>query len=110
MISDWLLILLIALATYYLTYVVVDSRLLLEPRWRVQEWSEAGWTRRNNVVDESDEWRAPIAYLLSCYWCASFYVGGAVVLIADLALGVPAPVLVWFAVAGATGLTAHVTK
>jgi hypothetical protein len=45
-----------------------------------------------------------IAYLLECPWCMSAWVGGGVVLGADLCTSVPMPFLVWIAASSVTGL------
>lgn len=45
-----------------------------------------------------------IAYLLECPWCMSAWIGGGVVLVADLCTSVPVPFLVWIAASSVTGL------
>jgi hypothetical protein len=46
--------------------------------------------------------------LITCYWCASFWVSGVVVGLTDLATSVPLPFLLWWAVAGAAAFTSFV--
>jgi hypothetical protein len=48
-----------------------------------------------------------LAYLLECPWCMSAWVGGAVVLGADLCTSVPVPFLVWIAASTVTGLVGN---
>lgn len=75
-----LLILLIALATYRATrFVTCDS------------FPPVRWARRR-AVTRGPEW---LADLVTCPWCASAYVGAAVVWATDLATSVPLPGLVW---------------
>ena len=47
-----------------------------------------------------------LAYLLECPWCMSAYVGGAVVLVTQHFVSLPAPWLVWIAASTVTGLIA----
>lgn len=90
----WLLLLVMFLSTHRLTRLVTrdefpPSKML---RARVEErWGEGSWQ----------------SYLSECDWCASMYVGGVITLVTALTIGVPAPVLVWFAASSVTGLIAQ---
>ncbi len=50
-----------------------------------------------------DHW---FSYLITCMWCTSVYVSGAVVGLADLWISVPLPVMVWLAASAITGYMA----
>lgn len=80
----WLILL--ALATHFLTYIITDSS--FPPIERV----------RDAIIENHPD--APIAYLVTCPWCVSVYTAAAVVGAADLfSLSLPAPVAWWFACA-----------
>lgn len=81
----------VALATLYATYVVTRSEfpLVLLLRDRVfDRWGEGSWQ----------------AYLATCVWCAAFYISAAVTLCTMLVVGVVIPVLVWLGAAAVAGL------
>lgn len=99
-----LIVLLVMLATHRLTYLVVADRITRGPREFVQNWAEARWYEAHSSAPESDEWQSKLAYLLSCPWCASIWVGGLVTLSAMWTVGVTAPLLVWLASSSVTGL------
>lgn len=101
--NDLVLVALVILATYRLTLLVIDDRVLQRPRDAIQTWAEYRWERQHMAESASDEWSSGLAYLLSCGWCASIYVGGAVTLITDLVVGLPAPLLVWPASSAVAG-------
>lgn len=109
MLPDWLLILLTVLVTFRLTVLVTRDRITRVPRERLQGWAESRWERRTGRTSDTDEWQSEIAYLLSCPWCVSIWVGGATVLAVGLTHDLPAPILVWLAASGVTGLLAEVT-
>lgn len=94
---DWLLVLLVCVATYRLT------RLLA-----LDEFPPTAWMRdrveRRFGADSSP------AYLVHCPWCVSVYVGAAVVLATDAAVdgGLAVPALVWGAASAVSGLLAAV--
>jgi hypothetical protein len=111
-VPDWLLIILMILASYRLTrFVVRDTfppilwvrdrlaggyRDITEPEWKeftldhpeVHEGDDGHVKRYVHRASWSPYW---LAELLSCPWCASAYVSGAVVLATDLTTGVPLP-------------------
>jgi uncharacterized protein DUF1360 len=46
--------------------------------------------------------------LITCYWCAGFWVAGATVLVTDFVTSVPLPLIAWWAVAGVASLITFV--
>ncbi len=50
-----------------------------------------------------DHW---FSYLITCMWCVSIYVSGAVVLVTDRFVSVPLPWLLWPAASAVTGYMA----
>jgi Protein of unknown function (DUF1360) len=132
----WLLIVLLVLATYRLTRLVVKDdfppvlwlrdrmvggwRPLTEKEWAaVRGDSEAAVTKY--AVRDVDHGNGPVssrylvrarwvpqwlADLLSCPWCASGWVALALVVAVAFTTGVPVPLLVWPAVWGAAALLA----
>lgn len=46
--------------------------------------------------------------LITCYWCASFWIAGATVLVTNLFTSVQLPFLMWWAVAAVAAFTAYV--
>lgn len=70
--------------------------------WHVQEIDDVQqrWVSR---WKHSPFW---LAELLSCPWCASAYVAGGVTAVTDIMIGVPAPVLIGFAVWALSALLA----
>ena len=75
--------------------------------WKV-EWLAARELRGEPFVDPPGGHLGAVgrslAYLLTCPWCMSTWVGGALVLAAQHWVSVPLPWLVWGAVVGASGL------
>lgn len=81
----------IVLATMYATYVVTRSDFPLIEWLRIKLFARYG----------EGTWQA---YLATCTWCASFYIGGLMTLGAWIATDVSVPILVWWASAGVTGV------
>lgn len=77
-----------ALAAYRLTRLVVEDTITEDLRNRLLNKVERG---------------SKTETLLTCPYCAGFWVAGAVV----LATRLPAPLLSWWAIAGATSLIAE---
>jgi hypothetical protein len=94
---------LIALATHRLTLLVVEDRVTRRPRDFLQLRFERAYEKRTGTVSDQ-EWLSAGAYLLSCRWCMSIYVGGAVIAATAYFTSVPSPVLVWLAASSVTGL------
>lgn len=88
-----MLIAVLALATYYVTYVVTRSSL-----------PPVKWARRTIET----RWDGhSIAYLVNCPWCAGFWVACAIVGVTAWVDSVPWPVAVVFACAGVAGVVQH---
>jgi len=116
-VSDELLVTLLVLASYYVTWVIVHSTIAspLVERW--QFFWEDRWVKRhagpNKEVAarmwESDGWNSKLAYLPTCAWCTGFWVSGAVVGLTSLLEPVPLWPLVWPASAAVIGLLDSLT-
>lgn len=128
----WLLLLAMSLAAYRLTRLITKDtfppvlavRDRLAGEWRPltsEERKQLGTDAAPDRIGEVDYGRgmvasrylvrAPwspywLAELVSCAWCASGWVSGAVTAATDLTVGVPAPWAVGFAVWGASALLA----
>jgi hypothetical protein len=126
----WLLLLCMVLAAYRLTRLIVKDtfppvlavRDRLAGGWRPftdAEWGQArsgGLDRlkptqpikgvENRYITRASWSPYWLAELVSCAWCASGWISGAVTAAADLTVGVPAPWLAGFAVWGAASLLA----
>lgn len=92
-VNETLLVALVVLSVYRVTRLLVKDTFppIAVARARVAErWGDDSWQ----------------AYLSSCSWCASPYVGGAVVVTVDQVVGLPVPVLVWIAASAVTGFIA----
>lgn len=94
---------LIALATHRLTFLIVEDRITRRPRWWAQEKAEERHAARTGQVSE-EEWLSGVGYFLSCFWCAGFWIGGAVTAVTAQVVSVPLPVLVWLAASTITGI------
>lgn len=119
-----LLFLVLSLATYRLTRLVVEdtfppvlwARDRIAGGWREATESELQTPSQFRLQDQdgktfryvqragwSPQW---LADLVSCAWCASGWISLGVVLGTDLVTSLPLPVLAWFAVWGAGALLA----
>lgn len=105
--SEILTVLLVILATHRITTFIVSDKLIEGPREAIQMWAERRWLEKHPGVEESDTWQSKLAYLLSCPWCVSPWVGGAVTLGTMWTVGLPSPILVWLAASSVTGLLSH---
>lgn len=123
-IMGWLVVVLIALATFRLTRLVVKDTI---PAVKVPRDAIVNW------LDPDDAWKIEwlasrelagkpyldppsghlgavgksLAYLLSCPWCMSVWVGAAVTYATNLWVSVPMPWLTWAAACAVTGLLAN---
>lgn len=101
------------LAVHRLTILVTNDRILERLRTALQTALETDWCRRTGYpleeAQKSDTWLSPGAYLLSCPWCMSIWIAAVFVPTVDLTIGLPAPVLVWLAASGVTGVLASIT-
>lgn len=88
------------------------SRLLVEDEFPPIKWFRDKLTTPYESPADSEIRRTTkvpywMAYLISCTWCVSVWTSGAVVLVTSLTMGVPAPFLVWLALAAVAGLISH---
>jgi hypothetical protein len=130
-VNTWLLMIVLSLATFRLTRLVVKDD--FPPVLWMRDRVAGGWrpvTAGELAEVTSEEASFPfrgdpesgeqitryvyrwkwvpqwLADLVSCPWCASGWVSGALVLLASFTTGLPAPLLSWFAVWGAGSLLA----
>lgn len=122
----WLLLIVMTLAVYRLTRLVVTD--IFPPVLWVRDRLAGGWRPLTEVEKSKEHFRpgdveeidgvlhryvrrikaSPqwLADLLSCVWCAGGWVALVVTFAVDWAVGVPSPLLVWLAVWGAGSLIA----
>lgn len=102
-------VVLIVLATYRATVLITDDRIFAVPVLKIQEALEARLRPDRPVLQgHENEWQSPLAYLLSCPYCLSVWMGAAVVAVVDTLTpaSVPMPGLTAVAASAATGLLA----
>lgn len=114
--SPWLTFVLLVLASFRLTRLVVkdDFPPIAWLRERIRYARPIVWTRPPQtggiaVGDPADpgEWRYWwLGELVSCHWCTSAYVSAGAVLCTDLVTGLPMPVLWALGVWGAAAVLA----
>ncbi|MFJ8538174.1 DUF1360 domain-containing protein [Streptomyces sp. NPDC093591] len=126
--ETWLLLIMLSLATYRLTRLVVEDtfppvlwlrdrlvggwRPLTEAEWEHVRSKGVPW--KTQAIDgvenrwvERKKWSPYwLAELLSCPWCASGWVALALTAGTWAVVGLPVPLLVWFAVWAAGALIA----
>src|SRR6266403_3181873 len=124
--SAWLLVLLLSMASYRMTRLVVKDD--FPPVLWVRDRLAGGWRPLTSKEQEAPPfipWRnqtqeingvmnryvarkswSPhwLADLLTCPWCASGWVSGILVLLAMFTVDLPAPFFVWLAVWGTSSL------
>lgn len=112
--SDLLVFVLLALASYRVTRLVTTDK-ITEPVFEpLRQRLEDRWQRKHypeyvpNAIRESETWNSKIAYLLSCAWCLGFWVSGAATLIVSLTYGLDYPVLTWLASSTVVGLIGRI--
>jgi hypothetical protein len=102
---SWLLITLMALATFRLTRLVTrdDFPPAYKFRTKLQSMRPVVWTKPPNATTNyPGEWRYWwLGELVTCHWCVSAYLSAGVVGLTNVVVDFPVPVLVWFAVWGA---------
>lgn len=99
----WLLVILVIITVHRVTRLAVADEL---PLVRVpREWA-VNWLDPGTGRAPLGGFGRSIAYLLTCPWCMSFWVGAAVVWATAHTVGLPAPVLVWVAASSVTGWAA----
>lgn len=102
-------LLLLGLATHRLTRLLIADEITAGLRVRVQEAAEARWARRRGTaVDPADpDYHSPLAFALSCPWCASVWVAAALVTgLRAAGTRLPNPALLALAASSITGLLA----
>ncbi len=105
-----LVFVLLALATFRVTRLVTDDRVLAVPVLAVQVWCEARWTRTHPdaPAGDPDRWQSPLAYVLACPWCLGLWVAAALTAATAATVGIADPWLVAPAASAVTGLLASV--
>lgn len=115
--EQWLAVGLLPLATYYLTWVIVRSK-IANPV--VERWQFFWEDRRINRVARGDdelkhrlwengEWTSKLAYLPTCAWCTGFWVSGFTIGFTYVAVPVPLWWLLWLATSAFIGLVDTLT-
>lgn len=115
----WLIAVLTCLTVFRVTRLLVTDRITEKPRLALYRWaclrSSRSWVKTpedralvlGNIASGAS--KTPLlAYYLTCPWCVSVWVGGAVVGVETLVLPhVPSPLLLWAASSAVTGLLAN---
>lgn len=101
--QDLLVVVLVALATHRATVLLAEDKILDRPRLALQWRFERAVERRTGTVTDRT-WQSPAAYMLSCRWCLSIWVGGVMTAAAVYTVGVPMPVMTWLAASSVTGV------
>jgi hypothetical protein len=87
----WVTLALVSLATFRATwFITVDD---FPPIARFRSWVTARFGEGSAV-----------AYLVTCLWCVSVWLGGFITILTDLFVSVPLPVLVWATSSAVTGI------
>lgn len=102
---EWWLVLQATLATYFVTWVVVESEIAapfvdplrrrFERRWILKR-AELG-SDEAAAFEATEKWNSKLAYLLSCIPCLGFWVSGVVTVILSVVYGLDYPVITWLA-------------
>lgn len=97
MIVGAFLVILVCLATYRITRLIVRD--LFPPVEKFREW----------VIRKfgASHW---LSYLVTCYWCVSMYVGIVIVALTWWFYDLPYPLLVWPVASAVTGLISQREK
>lgn len=107
--SEALTILLLPLAAYYVSWVIVHSKIASKYVGRWQVFWENRWINRHPDEPESDEWQSKLAYLPTCIWCTGFWVSGWMMFITMFFTPVPLWGLFWLANAAVIGIIDSLT-
>lgn len=107
--EDLLTVTLLCLATFRVTYFLVSDQLIQEPRAKMTNWLE---TRKENKTGKVThvEWQSKLAYLVTCPWCMSVWIGAAFTLVTHVFYDVPVPVLTWLTSSAVTGMLATLVE
>ncbi len=100
------LFLLASLASYRIARFIVDDQ------FPPMKWLRDKFTDPYAAPLDSPERQATkvpywLAYLFTCPWCMTVWTAGLVTLLVAVTVGVPAPLLVWPAVAAVAALISH---
>ena len=101
--GDWQLIVLLPLAAYFVSWVIVHSAIAQPIVSRWQDFWERRWYRRHPDAPGSEDWKSHLAYLPSCIWCTGFWVSGVMVMLTHIAVPVPYAPLSWLAMVAVIG-------
>lgn len=105
----WLLLLVLTFATFRLTRLIVrdDFPPIAWARSKIQHARPPRVVEGDQVHPEPPHFEYWwLGELVTCHWCASAYVSGALVAVVWALHGMPDPLLVWFATWGAGALIA----
>lgn len=106
---DALVVLLLPLAAYFISWVIVHSKIALPFVMRWQLFWERRWERRHPEGGDTDEWQSRLAYLPSCIWCTGFWISGMVITATGFFISVPLWGLVWLYMAALIGIIDSLT-
>lgn len=101
----WLFILM-SLSSYRIARFIVDDQ-FPPMKWLREKFTGPYAAPLDSL--ERQQTRIPywLAYLFTCPWCMTVWTAGLVTLLVAVTVGVPAPLLVWLAVAAAAALISH---
>lgn len=110
--SDAWLFFLGVFASYFVTWVAVESAIAAPLVNRVRVRLERRWIAQRAAVGSPEEaqyaaseiWNSKLAYLLSCIPCLGFWVSGVCTVVLSVAYGLDYPVIAWLAMSGIVGL------
>ncbi len=116
-IMGWYVAVLISLATFRLTRLIIKDSFppIKTPRDAVLNWLDPDdewkieWLARHGTGLEPPDGHLgalgrSLAYLITCPWCMSVWVGGGLTYVVTLYTSVPLPYLVWASACAVTGL------
>lgn len=100
--SEFLLLVLLALASYRVTRIVTTDKITERFFDRIRFGLERRWQEKNDGGSDT-HFNSGLAYMLSCPWCLGFWVSGAGTLLVSLVYGLDYPILTWLAVSTIVG-------
>jgi hypothetical protein len=108
-VSLWLLLLVLTFATFRVTRLIVEDDFppLLWLRVKIATARPTKTVKPARGTPFTDFWW--LGQLITCPWCASAYVAGALVVITWAMVGMALPVLCWLAVWGAAAFVYQFT-
>lgn len=102
--SFWFLFFIATLSVHRVTRFIISDNLIADTRTRFLSWLQFPDKPKGKL---SMLVRMKIVELFSCFWCMSIWTAGVFVIIYDLWLGLPQPVLWWLALSSATTVIAN---